>query len=276
MASSSKKVALVMGVANQRSIAWSCVQSFVNDGWQVIVTYQNDKTKRRVQPLLDQQGNNVLGGISCDVTEMNQNSDLFSQQLADLLEDRKLQSVVHSLAHAPNLKTTPLLQTSLEAYTEAHEISAHSLISIAQATQPFLLDTSSSGNSNSGSSSITTLSYLGAVRAIPGYHVMGPAKASLEAIVRGLAVELAPQNTRVNAVSAGPIATLAAKGGIAQFERMQEEMRLRAPLGQVTAEQVASTVTFLATQGTGITGQTIYVDGGYSIVGGPPPAAYSK
>jgi enoyl-[acyl-carrier protein] reductase I len=171
------------------------------------------------------------------------------------------------LAHAPNLKTTPLLQTSLEAYTEAHEISAYSLISIAQATQP-LLDTSSS--------SITTLSYLGAVRAIPGYHVMGPAKASLEAIVRGLAVELAPTNTRVNAVSAGPIATLAAKGGIANFERMQEEMRLRAPLGTVTAEQVASTVTFLATQGTGITGQTIYVDGGYSIVGGPPPAAYSK
>jgi enoyl-[acyl-carrier protein] reductase I len=109
------------------------------------------------------------------------------QQLANLLEDQKPQSVVHSLAHAPSLKTMPLLQTSLEAYPEAHKILAYLLISIAQATQPLL-------DSNSSSSSITTLSYLGAIRDIPGYNVMGPAKASLEGIVRGLAVGLAPNN----------------------------------------------------------------------------------
>jgi enoyl-[acyl-carrier protein] reductase I len=127
-------------------------------------------------------------------------------------------------------------------------------------------------DTTTSSSSITALSYLGAVRAIAGYNVMGPAKASLESIVRGLAVEMAPTNTRVNAVSAGPIATLSAKGGIAHFETIREEMRQRAPLGNVTAEQVASTVRFLASEdASGITGQTIYVDGGYSMVGGPPP-----
>jgi enoyl-[acyl-carrier protein] reductase I len=259
----SNKVALVMGVANQRSIAWNCVQSFLNQpGWDVILTFQSDKMKSRVEPLINHP--NVLDGFVCDVTSRDDMDD-FSQRLTQVLgTQRKLQAVVHSLAHAPNLKTTPLLETSLESYTQAHAISAYSLISIAKATQP-LLDTTTAN-------SITALSYLGAVRAVAGYNVMGPAKASLESIVRGLAVEMAPTNTRVNAVSAGPIATLSAKGGIAHFETIREEMRQRAPLGNVTAEQVASTVRFLASEeASGITGQTIYVDGGYSIVGGPPP-----
>ena len=258
-----QKVALIMGVANKRSIAWSCVQSFLDDRWNVILTYQNDKMKSRVESLVNHP--NVLGGFAFDVTSQQNNvDDYLTQQVGRMLGDeQKLHAVVHSLAHAPNLKT-PLLETTLDSFTKAHEISAYSLISIAKATQPFLVQ--------NNTSSITALSYLGAVRAIAGYNVMGPAKASLESIVRGLAMEMASSgNTRVNAVSAGPIPTLAAKGGIAHFERIQGEMKERAPLGNVTAEQVASTVKFLASlDASGITGQTIYVDGGYSTVAGPP------
>jgi enoyl-[acyl-carrier protein] reductase I len=227
-------------------------------GWQVVLTYQNEAIQSKVESLISKtNGNNqILGGFTCDVSSQVEE---MPQRLADILQERPLHSVIHSLAHAPNLKSTPLLRASLEDYTKAHEISAYSLISVATATQPLLDD---------GDSSITALSYLGAVRAIPGYNVMGPAKASLEAIVRGLALEMGPA-TRVNAVSAGPIATISAKGGISNFAKMQQEMKCRAPLGNVTADQVASTVSFLATEGTGITGQTIYVDGGYSITGGP-------
>lgn len=231
-----------------------------------MVTYQNDSIQSKVESLVTKETatreeNNILGGFICDVSSQSSVEEHLPLQLADLLQDRPLDAVVHSLAHAPNLKT-PLLQTSMEYFAKAHEISSYSLISVARATQPFLCNTSSS---------ITALSYLGAVRAIPGYHSMGPAKASLEAVVRGLAVEMAP-TTRVNAVSAGPIATLSSKGGIANFGSMLEEVRQRAPLGTVTPEQVGSTVQFLASdEATGITGQTIYVDGGYSIVGGPMP-----
>mmetsp|Transcript_6963 Transcript_6963/g.14164 ORF Transcript_6963/g.14164 Transcript_6963/m.14164 type:complete len:210 (+) Transcript_6963:127-756(+) len=147
-------------------------------------------------------------------------------------------------------------------------------------------DDDNCGGESDNSKSITTLSYLGADRGIPGYHAMGPAKASLESIVRGLALELGQHRcgnkhndgcrargpmVRVNAVRAGPIPTLSSKGGIAGFERMRRDVELRAPLGNVSASQVASTVYHLAAEAGGMTGQTIDVDGGYSIVGGPPP-----
>jgi enoyl-[acyl-carrier protein] reductase I len=260
------KVALIMGVSNQRSIAWSCTQSFLDRGWQVILSYQNPSIQAKVESMVFKNKNKsdqVLGGFACDVTCTSQVEEEMPQRLADILQDRPLYSVVHSLAHAPNLKTTSLLKASIKDYSEAHEISAYSLISVARATQPIF-----ESNDNIGSNSITALSYLGAVRAIPGYNVMGPAKASLEAIVRGLAAEMAP-STRVNAVSAGPIATISAKGGIANFSNIQSYIKQKAPLGNVTAEQVASAIQFLACEGTGITGQTLYVDGGYSIVGGP-------
>jgi enoyl-[acyl-carrier protein] reductase I len=290
--SSSRKIALVMGVANQRSIAWSCVESLHTKGWQVIFTYQTDKMQSKMEPLLHQHSN-VLGGFACDVTtdldSSSSSSSVFQQRLADLLQDRPLHAVVHSLAHAPNLKTTPsLLETSAEDFLKAHEISAYSLLSVARETKEFLKlggdnnSSSSSSTSTSASStsrSITALSYLGAVRAVPGYNMMGPAKASLESLVRGLALELAADtttttSTRVNAISAGPLATVSAKGGIANFSAMRDEMTERAPLGNVTAHQVASAVAFLASEdASGITGQTLYVDGGYSMVGGPPPCA---
>ncbi|CAJ1957138.1 unnamed protein product [Cylindrotheca closterium] len=260
------RTALIMGVSNHRSIAWGITKSFLEKGWQVVLTYQTDAIQSKVETSLipkvggGRDGNNVLGGFACDVSSQQTMETTLTLQLADLLKDRPLDAIVHSLAHAPNLKL-PLLETSMEDFTKAHEISAYSLIGVARATQPFL---------STANSSITALSYLGAVRAIPGYHSMGPAKASLEAVVRGLALEMAVTQTRVNAVSAGPIATLSAKGGIANFNTMLEDVNQRAPLGNVTQEQVASTVEFLASEGgTGITGQTIYVDGGYSIVGGP-------
>eukprot|EP00980_Cylindrotheca_fusiformis_P011185 scaffold2563_cov124-Cylindrotheca_fusiformis.AAC.16 len=247
-----------MGVSNHRSIAWSCTKALLVKDWDVILTYQNEAIQSKVEHLIAKSGhsNQIIGAFTCDVSsEMEE----LPQRLSDLLQNRQLNSVVHSLAHAPNLKSTPLLSVSLDDFTKAHEVSAYSLISVASATQSIL---------KPEDSSITSLSYLGAVRAIPGYNVMGPAKASLEAIVRGLALEMGP-TTRVNAVSAGPIATLSAKGGISNFSKMQQEMENRAPLGNVTVEDVASTVAFLATQGRGITGQTIYVDGGYSAIAGP-------
>jgi enoyl-[acyl-carrier protein] reductase I len=255
---SSRKVALIMGVANNRSIAWSCVQSFLTKEWDVVLTYQDPKMASKMEKLMGQLPNsNLLVARPCNVK-----TDLpyfFAQQLPDVLKDRPLNAIVHSIAHAPNLHT-PLLQTKLEDYLESHHISAYSLLEVARESQSLLSKTESS---------ITALSYLGAVRAISNYHVMGPAKASLEAIVRGLALEMGSSGTRVNAVSAGPLPTLAAKGGIANFSQMRDEVANRAPLGNIAPEQVASTVSFLASEGTGITGQTIYVDGGYSIVGGP-------
>jgi enoyl-[acyl-carrier protein] reductase I len=268
MASANKKVALIMGVANNRSIAWGCVESFLQKDWDVVLTYQNERFAPKVQALVDSKqrqfnSNRLLVGVPCNVEDGI--PELFSQRLPDILKGRKLNAIVHSVAHASNLQN-PLLKTTLQDFLEAHRISAYSLVEVASNSLVCLEQ----------ESSITALSYLGAARAIPGYNVLGPGKASLEAIVRGLALELGGSASspgggriRVNAVSAGPLSTLSAKGGISNFSKMRDEMAERAPLGNVTVEQVASTVSFLATEGMGITGQTIYVDGGYNIVGGP-------
>ncbi len=274
------KVALVMGVANSRSIAWTCVEHFCQQGWKVIVTCQSEKIRSKIQPLLLQNYQpNILGCFECDaLRDLNDSSgstSTFQERLNDVLEDRPLSAVIHSLAYAPNIKTNSLLQTTREDFSHAHEVSAYSLIQIARQTKDMLTREGTEGQSSRSSSSITALSYIGAVRAIPGYHSMGPAKASLESIVRGLALELADENVvsspiRVNAVSAGPLPTLSARGGIAGFDQMRQDMELRAPLGNITNDHVASTIHFLSSQGAGgITGQTIYVDGGYSIIGGP-------
>lgn len=304
MSGPATKVALVMGLANPRSIAWSCVDTFARNGWKVVLTCQSEKILSKAQPLFDKYKSSILGSFECDVlkdlddnaSSADQHCSPFQQRLGGILNDQPapLSAVVHSLAYAPNIKTTPLLQSTREDFLQAHEISAYSLIQVARQTKDFFFlreDHHRGGvDGDEGEDgtrrivgSITALSYLGAVRAIPGYHAMGPAKASLESIVRGLALELADHELsssssspasssriRVNAVSAGPLPTLSAKGGIAGFDQMRRDMEVRAPLGNITAEQVASTVHFLSTEGAnGITGQTVYVDGGYSIVGGP-------
>jgi len=295
-----RKVALIMGVANQRSIAMSCMESFLQKGdWDVILTVQNEKSKAKVKKicthfLQSQISNrhvkncnhwgNILGDFVCDVSDPGSTEMFFRESLPEILEseDYNLQAVIHSIAFAPELRRS-LLETSREAFLEAHEISSYSLIQVARESIPFLGVNGQKGVEGDNStccSSITTLSYLGADRAIPGYHAMGPAKASLESIVRGLALELGQhQNSstqngpiaRVNAVRAGPIPTLSSKGGVAGFERMRQDVQLKAPLGNVSASQVAATVYHVAAEANGMTGQTIDVDGGYSIVGGPPP-----
>jgi enoyl-[acyl-carrier protein] reductase I len=216
--------------------------------------------------------------------------------------------MVHAVAFG-NLKGKSLLQTSRHDFLQAQDVSAFSLLELTQAAlQSGILSPQSKSQDddiihNNVTRSITTLSYLGAHRAMAGYHVMGPAKASLEAVVRGLALELGSSGNSsnnssgtgtdighggicVNAVSAGPIATLSSKGGIDNFSAMKDHATRRAPMGAVSASQVASMVTYLANQpttttifggssgcigggGGGITGQTIYVDGGYSSVDGP-------
>lgn len=263
------QIALIMGIANSRSIAYSCAKQFLQKGWRVIFTCQDEKILSKTDELLRVE-ENVMGGFVCDVLQdldgrtSTSSMSPFQQRLADILQDEPISSVVHSLAHAPNLKTNSLLDTTREDYLRAHEISAFSLIDATRQVRRFLDE-----DMDTPSRSITALSYLGATRAIPGYNVMGPAKASLESIVRGLASEVAP-SIRVNAVSAGPLPTLSARGGIADFAEMRREMDERAPLGNITAEQVSSTVQFLSSnEASGITGQTVYVDGGYSIVGGP-------
>ena len=273
-----------MGVANQRSIAMSCMESFLRKGdWDVIFTVQNERVRSKVQSILQKQhgrkrsstSGKILGDFVCDFVDQKSTELFFRESLHKALENDELslQAVIHSIAFAPDLRK-PLLDTSRESFLEAHDISAYSLIQVARETMPFLGRNSQNANPRS---SITTLSYLGADRAIPGYHAMGPAKASLESIVRGLALELGQHNTntnssvRVNAIRAGPIPTLSSKGGIAGFDRMRQDVRLRAPLGNVSASQVAATVYHVAAEANGMTGQTINVDGGYSTVGGPEP-----
>lgn len=277
-----------MGVANQRSIAMSCMESFLQKGgWDVVYTVQNERARSRVQTILQKQqlqsfesnstgSSKILGDFVCDVSDPQSTQVFFRESLPEILQQNKanLQAVIHSIAFCPDLRT-PLLETTRESFLEAHDISAYSLIEVARESMP-LFD-QNDNSSTGGTNSITTLSYLGAHLAIPGYHAMGPAKASLESIVRGLALELGQHNNksdsmvRVNAIRAGPIPTLSSKGGIAGFETMRQDVQLKAPLGNVSASEVASTVFHVAAEAKGMTGQTINVDGGYSVVGGPAP-----
>jgi enoyl-[acyl-carrier protein] reductase I len=280
-----KKAVLIMGIANQRSIAWSCMEAFLKKkDWLVIYTVQTNKANSKVQGMLEKNllhsscdKRNILGGFSCDVTDPSSMERFFHQELPEMLLQNpsehhiSLHAVVHSLAFASNLKT-PLLETTRESFLEAHEVSAYSLIQVARESLPLLLkNETGDGNETLCTKSITTLSYLGAARAIPGYNVMGPAKASLESVVRGLASELGSNSCpiRVNAVRAGPLPTISSKGGIAGFDLMRKDVQAKAPLGNVSAAQVADSIYHVAAEAHGMTGQTIDIDGGYSVVAGP-------
>jgi enoyl-[acyl-carrier protein] reductase I len=255
------KTALILGVANHRSIAWACAKSFLQQDYRVVFTYQNERFAKTAQDLIaGVESPKLLHAIPCNVE--NEIPSLFEERLPAILGDdsNQLDLIVHAIAYAPAdaMKEGTLLNTSRQSFLHAHDISAYSFLETAQCSLPLMKE----------GSSLTALSYLGAVRAIPNYNVMGPAKASLEGLVRGLALEL--PSHRVNAVSAGPINTLAARG-ISGFGQIRSEMEERAPLKRnVTAKEVADTVRFVASEATGMTGQTIYVDAGYSIAGGPP------
>jgi enoyl-[acyl-carrier protein] reductase I len=248
------KTAVIFGLANKRSIAWAIAQKLHAAGWQLAITYQNERLEQEVHDLIGDLPGSV--GFMCDVAS--------DEQIAKLFEELKskygvLHGLVHSVAFAPaeDLKGT-FLNTSREGFRIAHDVSVYSLIAVSRAAAPLMTE----------GGGIVTMTYFGAEKVVPKYNVMGVAKASLEASVRYLANDLGPSRIRVNAISAGPIKTLAARGvsGLTDMLRMHAE---RAPLKRnVDAGEVGATATFLLSDGgSGITGETLYVDCGYNIMG---------
>jgi enoyl-[acyl-carrier protein] reductase I len=245
---------VVFGVANKRSIAWSIAQGLHAAGTKLAVTYQNERLEQEAKDLiLSLPG---AEGFMCDVSSDAQIDQLFSK-----LKDRygKLHVLVHSVAFAPadELKGE-FVNTTREGFRISHDVSVYSLIALARAAAPLMED----------GGSILTMTYYGAEKVVPHYNVMGVAKAALECTVRYLAYDLGKRKIRVNAISAGPIKTLAARG-ISGFGEMQKAHAERAPLQRnVDVNEVGAAGVFLASDASsGITGEIIYVDCGYNIMG---------
>jgi enoyl-[acyl-carrier protein] reductase I len=245
---------VVFGVANKRSIAWSIAQGLQAAGMKLAITYQNERLEQEAKDLiLSLPG---AEAYMCDVSRDEEITKLF-----EILKERygKLHTVVHSVAYAPadELKGD-FINTSREGFRVAMDISVYSLIAVAKAAVPLMTD----------GGSMITMTYYASEKVVPRYNVMAVAKAGLECSVRYLAYELGKERIRVNAISAGPIKTLAARG-IAGFGDMMREHEERAPLGRrVEIEEVGSTGVFLASDASsGITGEVVYVDCGYNIMG---------
>ncbi|HKW57397.1 MAG TPA: enoyl-ACP reductase [Candidatus Acidoferrum sp.] len=249
-----QKTAVIFGLANKRSIAWAIAQKLAADGWRLALTYQNERLALEAQDLVGELPG--AAGFMCDLTQDEQIARLF----AELQENYGvLHGLVHSVGFAPpeELKH-PFVNTSREGFRIAHDISVYSLIAVARGAASLM--TFGGG--------MVTLTYYGSEKVVPNYNVMGVAKAALEATVRYLAYDLGPKAIRVNAISAGPIKTLAARG-IANFGDMLKTQTERAPLKRnVDVGEVGATAAFLLSPaGSGITGETIYVDCGYNIMG---------
>jgi len=252
--SDSQKTAVIFGLANKRSIAWAIAQRLHEAGWRLAITCQNERLEQEAKDLItDLPG---AAGFMCDVSS--------DEQIAKLFEELKsrygvLHGIVHSVAFAPaeELKGE-FLNTTREGFRVAQDISVYSLVAVARAAAPLM--TSGGG--------IVTMTYYGAEKVVPKYNVMGVAKAALEASVRYLAYDLGPKGIRVNAISAGPIKTLAARA-VAGLGDMLKAHADRAPLKRnVDPAEVGGTAAFLLSDaGSGITGETIYVDCGYNIMG---------
>ena len=245
------KRALVVGVASKLSIATGIAASLHRFGAELAFSYQGDKLQPRVADIASKYGSDLV--FPCDVNDDAQITDLFAslKQHWD-----KVDIIVHAVAFAPGneLEGKYLDASTREGFRIAHEVSSYSFTALAQAAQPMLAE----------NGSLVTLSYLGAERSLPNYNVMGLAKASLEASVRYLASSLGDRNIRVNAISAGPIKTLAAKG-IKNFNSMLSYNAAQTPLQRnVTTEEVGNTAAFLSSDlASGITGEVIYVDAGF-------------
>jgi enoyl-[acyl-carrier protein] reductase I len=251
------RTGFVFGVANKRSIAWAIAQSLAEQGMKLGFTYQGERLKEGVESLTSGISGAKL--YSCDVTSDADLQEAFRKFGEDF--DGRLDCLIHSVAFAPkeDLERDFVL-TSREGFKTAHDISAYSLVAMSRLAAPMM--------EQHGSGSIIALSYYGAEKAVEGYNVMGVAKASLEASIRYLASNLGPKNIRVNAISAGPVNTLAARG-IKGFTGMLHHHAEKAPLRRnVELEEIGKTALFLASDwSSGITGEVIYVDGGYHIVG---------
>ena len=252
----SGKRALIVGVASDRSIAWGIAQAMHREGAELAFSYVNDKFRERVQPLAESLGSKLC--VQLDVTN---DAEIDSAFAAVQKAWGSLDILVHAVAYAPReaLAGGFVDSTSRESFKVAHDVSSYSLTALARAAKPLM--TGRAG-------AIISLSYLGAVKSIPSYNVMGLAKASLEANVRFLAADLGPNNIRVNGISAGPIKTLAA-AGIAGFRKMLGRVAEVAPLRRnVTLEDVGNAAAFLCSDlANGITGEILYVDGGFNTVG---------
>lgn len=248
------KKALILGVASQRSIGWGLAKAMRAQGCDIALSYQNDKLKGRVEKLAPECDCEII--LPCDVADDTQINELF-KRLGEVWDG--IDIVVHSLAFAPReaLDGDFAENTLRDAFHTAHDISAYSLIAVARAARPLMRERQGA---------ILTVSYLGSERVIPNYNVMGVAKASLEAGVRYLAGSLGADGIRVNAVSPGPIATLAASG-IAGFRSMLDYTARNSMLGRnINIEEVGNVGAFLCSDlASGITGEVIYVDGGFHL-----------
>jgi enoyl-[acyl-carrier protein] reductase I len=243
---------LIVGVANEHSIAWGCAQALRAAGADLALTYLNEKAKSYVEPLARQLNAEVF--LPLDVTDAAQSAALFGE-----IARRwgRLDFLLHSIAFAPKADLQGRFTDSSGAgFSSAMDISCHSLVRLAKAAEPLM----------KAGGSILTMSYYGSEKVIPDYGVMGPVKAALEATVRYLAVDLGPQGIRVNALSPGPVRTRAASG-LAHFDLLLEKSAAAAPLQQlVTLGQIGEAAAFLVSgKARHITGQVIYVDNGYNI-----------
>lgn len=250
------KRALIIGIASTRSIAWGIAHAMHREGAQLAFTYQGEKLRSRVEDAASEFGSNIV--LPLDVADDAQIEKVF----ADLESHWDgFDILVHSVGFAPRetLQGQFLDNLTREGFAIAHDISSYSLAALAKAARPMM--TGRNG-------AILTLSYLGAERALANYNVMGLAKASLEANVRYLAYNLGPEGTRVNAISAGPIKTLAASG-VGNLRKMLEHVEHNSPLRRnVTPEEVGNAGAFLCSDlASGVTGEIMYVDCGYSTVG---------
>ena len=250
------KRALITGVLNHRSIAWGIASAMHREGAELAFTYVNDKLKDRVDEAATAFGSNIV--LPCDVADDAQIKALFPA-LAQHWDG--LDILVHSIGFAPRDAMTGEFLDGLtrEGFRIAHDISSYSLAALAKAARPLM---------QGRNGAILTLTYLGAERALASYNVMGLAKASLEANVRYLAYNLGPESTRVNAISAGPIRTLAASG-VANLRKMLDHVAEKAPLRRnVSIEEVGNVAAFLCSDlASGVTGEVTYVDAGYNILG---------
>jgi enoyl-[acyl-carrier protein] reductase I len=249
------KLGVVFGVANKRSIAWSIAQAWHQAGARLAFTYQGERLRENVQELAGTFGAETPL-YPCDVTRDEDIHSVFEGLTRDF---GKLHLVLHSIAFAPREALEGrFLNTSRDAFKVAHDVSAYSLVALARGAQPLM---------NEGGS-ILAMTYYGAEKVVPHYNVMGVAKASLEASVRYLAHDLGPDGIRVNAISAGPMNTLAARG-IDGFTDMLKHHATHAPLKRnVLPKELGDTGLYLASDmSSGVTGEVIYVDGGYNIMG---------